>query len=300
MRVLVIGMHGFLGEHIGYRMASAGWDIVAAGRSPRPREAGYVALDLSADSVQDIAKRLVEVAPDAVVNCAGAVTGDPATLAAANIAGPAALLEALALAGLGARLVHLGSAGEYGDVDAGVAVNEHTRARPVGTYGVTKLAGTHLVRLARSTGLDAVVLRVFNPSGRASPADSLPGRVAAEIVRALAEHDAVRLGPLDAVRDFVDARDVADAVYATLAAPAGGYPVLNVGSGVAVPVRTLVDELVSIAGFSGPVHTDAAGSPRSASVAWQRADITAIRATLGWQPRRDLSASLRDLWQAVA
>lgn len=300
MRVLVIGMHGFLGEHIGHRMAAAGWDIVPAGRSPRPRENRYVALDLATDSVTDIAKRLVEVAPDAVVNCAGAVTGDPATLAAANIAAPAALLEALALAGLGTRLVHLGSAGEYGDVDAGVGVTEHTVPRPVGAYGISKLAGTHLVRLARSTGLDAVVLRVFNPIGPGSPAESLPGRMALELVRALAEGDTVRLGPLDAVRDFVDARDVADAVHATLVAPAIGHPVLNVGSGVAIPVQRLVDELVSIAGFTGTVHTDAPGSPRSATVAWQRADITAIRSTLGWQPRRDLSTSLRDLWQAVA
>ena len=31
----------------------------------------------------------------------------------------------------------------------------------------------------------------------------------------------------------------------------------------------------------------------------QQADITAISTTLGWQPRRDLATSLKDLWQAV-
>jgi nucleoside-diphosphate-sugar epimerase len=299
VRVLVIGIHGFLGEHIRQRMAAAGWDIVPAGRSPRPGDTRYVPLDLSADDVTHIAKQLIEVAPDAVVNCAGAVTGDPASLTAGNVTGPAALLEGLVLAGLGPRLVHLGSAAEYGEVEPGVPVREHAPARPVSTYGVTKLAGTHLVQLARATGLDAVVLRVFNPVGPGCPASSLPGRVAAELARALAEEDAVRLGPLDAVRDFVDARDVADAVHAALTAPVLQYPVLNVGSGTGVPVRALVNELLTITGFTGAVHCDAAGSPRSATVPWQQADITAISTTLGWQPRRDLATSLKDLWQAV-
>ncbi len=300
MRVLVIGMHGFLGAYIGRRMVSAGWDVIAAGRSRRLRQAHYVPLDLAADGAADIAKRLVEVAPDAVVNCAGAVAGDATTMAAANIDGPAALLEALVLAGSGARLVHLGSASEYGDVDAGVPVSEHARTRPVGIYGVTKLAGTRLVQLARTSGLDAVVLRIFNPVGAGCSVDSLPGRVAGELLRARTEGDAVRLGPLDAVRDFIDARDVADAVYAALAAPIIDHPILNVGSGVAVPAQALVDGLVSIARFTGAVHTDAAGSPRSAAVAWQQADIRAIRSALGWQPRRELAASLHDLWQSVA
>ncbi len=105
---------------------------------------------------------------------------------------------------------------------------------------------------------------------------------------------------MDAVRDFIDARDVADAVYAALAAPIIDHPILNVGSGVAVPAQALVDGLVSIARFTGAVHTDAAGSPRSAAVAWQQADIRAIRSALGWQPRRELAASLHDLWQSVA
>ena len=66
----------------------------------------------------------------------------------------------------------------------------------------------------------AVVLRVFNPVGPGAPEESLPGRVAAELRRALASGAEVRLGSLDAVRDFVDARDVADAVIAAAAGPA--------------------------------------------------------------------------------
>lgn len=299
MRVLVIGANGFLGRHIEQRLAVAGWEVVTAGRSQRPGDPVHVQLNLVQDEVVSIAKRLAEVAPDAVVNCAGVTGGSPEELAAGNVIGTAALVEGLFLAGVRARLVHLGSAAEYGLGEPGVPACEGAPTRPVGTYGVTKLAGTRLVQLARTTGLDALVLRVFNPVGPGAPISSLPGRLAAELSRALAEDDAVRLGPLDAVRDFVDARDVADAVHAALIVPVVDRSVLNVGSGRGVPVQALVDQLFAITGFSGPVYQDCTGSPRSMSVPWQQADITTTSAALCWRPRTALATSLEDLWRSV-
>jgi NDP-hexose 4-ketoreductase len=123
--------------------------------------------------------------------------------------------------------------------------------------------------------------------------------VAAQLRQALAGGSEVRLGPLDAVRDFVDARDVAAAVLAAAGAPAAPHAVLNIGSGAGVPARTLVKELIAVTGYAGPVHEDSAGSARSGDLDWQQADIGLARADLGWQPRRDLAASLADLWEAT-
>src|SRR5206468_1837433 len=86
----------------------------------------------------------------------------------------------------------------------------------------TKLAGTCLVRTARAAGLDAVVLRVFNAVGAGMPANTLPGRVAAQLRTALRGGGEVRLGSLDTVRDFVDIRDIADAALAAALALAAG------------------------------------------------------------------------------
>nr|WP_322975329.1 NAD-dependent epimerase/dehydratase family protein [Actinacidiphila bryophytorum] len=65
-----------------------------------------------------------------------------------------------------ARLVQLGSAAEYGPGVPGTALAESAAARPAGVYGATKLAGTLAVA---GSGLDAVVLRVFNPVGAGAP-----------------------------------------------------------------------------------------------------------------------------------
>ena len=144
-----------------------------------------------------------------------------------------------------------------------------------------------------------MVLRVFNPVGPGAPAASLPGRLAAELRRALAHGTDVRLGPLDAVRDFVDARDVADAVLAAVTAGSLPHPVLNVGSGQGVPVRAMVCELVAASGYPAAVREDAPGQPRSPDIPWQQADISRASGDLGWRPRHDLATSLADLWAAT-
>jgi NDP-hexose 4-ketoreductase len=298
MRLLVIGASGFLGRHVWRRATAAGAVVVTAGRAALPGSPEHRQVDLATGDPAAIAEMIATVAPDAIANCAGATTGGPDVLAPANVTGTYALVRAMLLAGSPARLVHLGSAAEYGRAEPGVPVAESAPPRPVAPYGATKLASTRLVELGRAAGLDAVVLRVFNPVGAGAPETGLPGRVTAELRRALADGTEVRLGSLDAVRDFVDARDVASAVLAAATATELPHPVLNIGSGVGVPVSTLVKELVAISGYEGMVHEDAEGSARSPEKSWQQADITRAGLDLGWRPCHDLLASLADLWEA--
>ncbi|MCS0634880.1 NAD(P)-dependent oxidoreductase [Streptomyces sp. LP05-1] len=313
MRILVLGFTGYLGGHVaGQLRAQPGVRLSVGGRSPgapatggpagRTGRAGPVpelVADLATVRPDRLAAGLAALAPDAVINCAGAVAGDPVRLAEVNARGPAVLCAALREAAPGARLVHLGSAAEYGPGAPGEPVTEDAPTRPVAPYGATKLAGTVAVT---TSGLDAVVLRVGNPVGAGAPAGGLPGGLALRLRRAGDGPDAVlRTGDLSAYRDFVDARDVARA--AVLAATATGPlpSVLNVGGGGAVPVRELVHGLARAAGFRGRIE-EAGGdrdSARSAGVSWQCSDITAAHRALGWTPRYGLADSLADLWAAT-
>ncbi len=298
MRLLILGASGFLGGHLWRQATAAGVEVITAGRSPMPRSPAHHRLDLASGDPGPVADIIASVAPDVIANCAGATVGAADALAAANITGPYTLVRAMQLAGTPARLVHLGSAAEYGGAEPPRPLDESAPPRPGALYGATKLAGTRLVELGRAAGLDAVTLRVFNPVGAGAPDASLPGRVAAQLRQALASGADVRLGPLDAVRDFVDARDVAAAVLAAAAAPVLPHAVVNVGSGAGVPARTLVKELIAVAGYEGPVHEDSAGSARSGDMDWQQADVARARGDLGWRPRHDLASSVADLWEA--
>jgi nucleoside-diphosphate-sugar epimerase len=294
MRVLLFGANGFLGAPVRERLtAESGVELLAGGRSPL----ADVRADLAKVGVPALAELLRRASPHAVINCTGATSGDATDLVAGNVIAVATLANAMLRGAPSARLVHFGSAGEYGRVTPGSATTETTPARPVVAYGVTKLAGTEILRAAREhDGLDAVVLRVFNPIGPNVPATTLPGRLAAELRRG---EGPVTVGPLDAYRDFVDSRDVADAAVAAALAAGSLPPVLNVGTGKAVLLRDLAKQLAALAGEGAEVAETGHGSERSADVPWQQADISAIASAIGWTPRRELSTSLRDLWQSA-
>jgi nucleoside-diphosphate-sugar epimerase len=223
--------------------------------------------------------------------------------------------ESLRRSGCGARLVHIGCAAEYGPSPAGSSTSEDAMPRPGGPYGVSKLAATELVL---SSGLDAVVLRVFSPTGPGTPAGSPLGRLAEAMRRTMQQGDhELKLGGLGVQRDFVDVRDVARAVHAASLSAAQG--VVNIGTGRAVRLRDAAAVLARAAGYTGALHEldpptvpQPAPSPGSPHVPppqqpypdgcgnWQQADVRTARDRLGWRPRIGLEESLADIWMEAA
>jgi NDP-hexose 4-ketoreductase len=284
MRCLLIGAGGFIGRQVYARLAAdPAVTVIPAGRS------GPLRLDLG---VTDLTARLRDLAPDVVVNCAGTTDGSPPALARGNVVAVARLLTAAT--SLGCRLVHLGSAAEYGVVPVGIAVAETFDPQPVSAYGMSKLAATELVLAARRDGLTATVLRIFNPIGPGTPSSLLPGRLVAAVREAARTGAPARLGPLDGHRDFVDVRDVAAAVEVACWVTGALPGIVNIGSGRATALRDLAATAAGMAGVPKPVE-DSTGSARSATVTWQRADLTLASSALGFRPAHPLRESLRDM-----
>ena len=293
-RVLLLGAGGFLGGVIARELRGAGVDVRTTTG------------DLTGLSAGDWAAHLQGV--DAVVNAAGRTSGSLSELTRANVLLLARVLEAVQAAGIqgaavqgaaGVRLIHLASAAEYGRTPPGEASREDGPALPLSPYGATKLAGTVLLQEAVRTGrADALALRLTNPLGAGMSAGSLPGRAARELRVAAAQGlPSVRFGPLGAERDFIAAADVGRAVLHFLPGQPGAAArgVLNLGSGEARPVRDIVTELARIAGYTGEILEDAPGSPRSGDVPYQRADLTALKAS-GYTPTVPLAQALSELY----
>lgn len=306
-RILVLGAGGFIGAHVRealQRMDDGGSVILASRRAPTALAARerWVAFDATVADRAALAERFIDAAPDVIVNCAGITTGDEPGLIRGNVTFVIDALAARTAVAPDARLVHLGSSAEYGAVPAGIPIREDDRPNPVGAYGRAKLAATEAVLAAgHRDGLEALVLRVFNPIGPGLPDGNLLTRAARAMLDARASRaPAITLGRLDAYRDFVDVDDVAEAVAAAALHPGPlGPRVVNVGSGRATRARDLVTVLARVARFDGAVIEDEGGSPRSLDVPWQAADVTAAAALLGWRPRRDLEASVRATWAWV-
>ncbi len=294
--VLVLGANGFIGSHVAAALgAQPDVEIVGAGLgTPLPGlERRWLDLDLLAGDAARLVAELRAARPDTIVNCTGASAGSTADLIRLNVLVTARIVEALDKSGLATRLIHFGSAAEYGPGQVGKPVTESACARPVSPYGIAKLAATQIVLAAADRGREAVVLRVFNALGPAMPENSLPGTAQRRLSEAVAASASrIELGPLGSVRDFVDVRDIAAAVVAACRVPSLDATLVNVASGTGHTARELVEALARAVGFAGEIAEGAAGSPRSSDVPWQVADIALARRILGWQPVHDLRSSV--------
>jgi nucleoside-diphosphate-sugar epimerase len=254
---------------------------------------------VSADTLYPLARLLERLAPRAIVNCTGSTVGEPGELHRANVDALNALIAAMRRAAPRCRLVHIGSAAEYAEVTAG-ATNEDAPLDADTPYAAAKLAASRVALDAAESGLDAVVARLFNPIGPGMPESSLPGRATRLLQAALDRGDAeIGLGPLDAVRDYLDLRDVATAVLALASTRHLEHRVYNVGSGRPTVVRELVRLIAGSIGFTGVIGESASPSPRSSRIGRQVADIGRIR-SLGWTPTIPLRDSVDALVAAAA
>jgi dTDP-6-deoxy-L-talose 4-dehydrogenase [NAD(P)+] len=316
---MVLGAGGFLGGHIAAAFAAEGARVHAV-RRPAARGAArrplpgteVVAPGLLELSPRQLARLIDASGADTVVNAAGrAWQADEDAMTAGNATLVHRLIEALALLLRPPRLIQLGTVHEYGAGTPGAATTEEQPPAPLTPYGRTKLLGTEAVlRAAEDRGVDGVVLRLVNVLGPGVSRASLFGSVAARLGEAARIRaaggvpDGLRLPCLRVHRDLVDVRDAVDAVRAAALAPGPWRAgrVINIGCGRAVPVRSLIDRMVTLSGVRLPVveavASVTAGGPPRTDTAWLQLDITRAREQLGWQPRRSLDDSLRALLTA--
>ena len=215
------------------------------------------------------------------------------------------LLSGMAAHAPEARLLYVSTGAAYGAQPADHRpLVESDPLEPQTPYAATKAAAEQRVALAAEAGLDVVRARPFNHSGPGRPADYAESAFARQIVQIeRGEREPVlRVGNLDAVRDYSDVRDVVDA-YCLLLERGERGGVYNVCSGRGRSVRSIVETLLSLSGCGARIEVDPdlyrpAASDRLALVG----DAGRLR-SLGWQPTHTFEDTLKDLledWRSRA
>jgi len=150
-------------------------------------------------------------------------------------------------------------------------------------------------------GLDVVLMRPFNHAGPGQGEGFVVSAFAAQIARIEAGAEPViRVGDLEAERDFVDVRDVCDAYALALTAPLTPGTALNLASGRARRIGDVLEALLSMSRVAIRVETDP-DRLRPSEVPCALGDATRARALLGWEPRIPFEDTLRDAledWRA--
>jgi nucleoside-diphosphate-sugar epimerase len=301
IRVMVTGAGGFLGGALARRLAGrADVELIPLGRTAPPDFPHAGALGLHDRDA--IARLLAETRPDVVAHAAGRTTGTPDDLMADNAVATANLAEAIGAAAPGAGLVLLGSAAQYGVPETLTPWKESDLCAPLDPYGRSKQAAeTAALAVARRLGSGVTVLRIFNVVAPEPHGEQVFATFLRRAAAAVAGPPPWRvgMGPLGAVRDFIDVEDVLTAVERVIERGVWGEAI-NVCSGIGRTARSLVDAVAAQTG--GKVMIEEAAATAAPKVAWSVGDPARCEALLGFRPSADLAPATRRAadWLATA
>jgi nucleoside-diphosphate-sugar epimerase len=231
---------------------------------------------------------VAETKPDVVVHLAATAFNPPPSAdlhLQVNVLGLANLVEALADRP-GLRVVHAGSAAQYGDGDD---LREDMAERPTTWLGISKSCAAAVLHGAgRMFGLETVELRLFTPFGPWERA----GRLIPHTILSALRGESVALGDGRPERDYVYVDDVVDALMRAMTRPLPAAAVINIGSGIGRSVAAVADRILELMGR--PVALRLGTRPARVDEIWKAsANIARAEALLGWRPGVDFDQGLR-------
>ena len=189
------------------------------------------------------------------------------------------------------------SAEEYGRVgEEDLPVSEDHPLRPANPYALSKvMQDYHGIFCQQAYGTKVIITRAFNMTG---PGQS-PSFVVSDFARQIAEAEAgmrepvIRVGNLEARRDFSDVRDLVEVYWALVqkGRPGEAY---NVCGGVDYSIQEILDELLSQSEIDIKIESDPARM-RKTDIPVLRGDNGKLRKLLGSTPAFSLKNTLRDV-----
>ena len=303
MRVLVVGGAGYIGSHTVRQLLRAGHDVLVFDNLSQGHAAAVPPGLLIRGDLADVPaleKALRDGRIDAVMHFAAFTSvpqsvSDPASYYRNNVVGVLNLLDAMRATHVG-RIVFSSTAATYGTPEA-IPIPETAPTNPINPYGFTKLAVERvLADYAAAYGLGYAVLRYFNACGAAEDAsigedhDPETHLIPLTLQVPLGRRPSITVFGTDyptpdgtCVRDYIHVLDLADAHLRALDAIGPGKGLTyNVGTGVGVSVREVIDAARNVTGH--PIPTVEAprrpGDPPALV-----ASPAAIMRELGWRPK---------------
>lgn len=308
-RVLITGITGFVGSHLAeHLLGQPGLEVFGMRRwrsrtehiDHLSRKISIVECDLR-DQVS-VTRAVAQVRPEKIFHLA-AQSFVPTSWHApeeslhTNVLGTLHLFEAVRQAGLDPWIQVAGSSEEYGMVRPDeVPIREENPLRPLSPYGVSKVGADMLgYQYHQSFGMKIVRTRAFNHTGPRRGDVFVESNFAKQIVdiEKGRQEPVIRVGNLDARRDYTDVRDIVRAYRLSLEKCEPGE-VYNICSGRSWVIREVLDLLLARSKVKVRVEPDPARM-RPSDVQILEGDFSKFHGATGWKPEIPFERTLDDI-----
>jgi GDP-4-dehydro-6-deoxy-D-mannose reductase len=255
IKILITGIGGFIGSslesHI--RKNYPLWKIYGIDIKGNP-DHGIFNINMSYNN-EKLKSLLTRLRPRYIFHFAGAVSNSNfEQLLRSNILTTYSLLFAIQhIKGYSPRIIIPSSASEYGNVSRlHLPVGEDYPLKPINMYGFSKMMQTRLSLMFAEYGLDVVIARIFNISGKGIGTNFSIGKFASEIaqIKKKKQKPVLITKSLGARRDFLDIQDICKCLLVVALNGKKGQ-VYNICRGKSFLIRDLLSKLIDISGLCG-------------------------------------------------
>ena len=315
MKVLVTGVTGFAGSHlVDHLLTLSGIEVwgILRWRSRTENIEHFrdkirlVECDLrDASSVRDVIDgirpdRIFHLAAQSFVPTSWTAPSESLTT---NVIGQLHLFEAVRKLGIKPRIQLACSSEQYGMVyEDELPIRETNPLRPLSPYAVSKVGQDMLgYQYWMSYHIPIIRTRGFNHEGPRRG----PVFVCSDFAKQIADIErgrqapVIRVGNLDARRDFSDVRDVVKAYWLALEKAEPGE-VYNICAGKCWTIREMLDMLLQMTSVKVKIEQEPSRM-RPSDVPVLLGDASKFHKATGWKPSIPFEQTLRDLlehWRA--
>lgn len=192
----------------------------------------------------------------------------------------------------GQRLVHVGSAFEYGWVVGDLS--EHGPVEPIGWYGESKLNATQaLVERSQCDGLKAITARLFTVYG---PGEH-DGRLLPSLLEAARTREPLSLTAGTQQRDFTYVGDVAGGLLRLARLDASSETVVNLATGTLNSVRGFAEAAAGMLEIPDENLHFGAIPQRGEEMEHEPVSIERLKRLVSWVPPTKIEAGVRKTQQ---
>lgn len=307
-RALITGIAGFAGSHLAELLLTKGYEIYGLCR-PRSKtdhiESIKSKLHLEDADLLDshsLYTTISRIKPDYIFHLAAqsfvpTSWVSPSVTLEVNIVGSANLYEAVRQVGIDPVIQIACSSEEYGLVYPNeIPIKETNPLRPQSPYAVSKLAMDYLgYQYYCSYKMKIVRTRGFNHTGPRRGETFVSSNFAKQIaaIEKGKQEPIIRVGNLDAQRDWTDVRDMVRGYLIAVEKCEPG-DVYNICTGKGVLIKDMLDMLLSFSKVKVTVAEDSARM-RPSDVPVLIGDNTKFVKKTGWKPEIPFKKTMEDL-----
>lgn len=300
-KIVVTGIHGFVGQHLAERLHSLDFKVHGVGREASAHSRVSDFLDeysqcnlLDKNSTDN----LVLKTASAIIHLAGLASvaesfEKPEQYKKDNQTMTDNILRSAAEQGFTGRAVIISTGAIY-DTSTPMPLTEESPTVETSPYSIGKIAAEKTALDHKRNGLDVVVVRPFNHIGPGQGTGFLLPDLYQKIIEATQNNNSsIATGPLDNRRDFTDVRDIVKAYELLATADSLKHDIYNVSSGNSYSGEDILRELKKVLDTNiTAVVDDSKRRPQDAS------EITGssarLRDELGWEPSILLEETIQD------